>query len=72
MEQWKQFRDSIYEVSNIGYVRNKNTKQVIKQHNKNYDNKDNQYKTITLYINKKSKRFSVHRMIAECFLDNFS
>lgn len=70
MEIWKQYRDTIYEVSNLGNVRNRETKIIKKQHKKY--NKDNDYMRVSLHIGKENKIISVHRLVAECFLENFN
>lgn len=64
---WKQFRDSIYEISKMGHVRNINTKQIIKPRTE----KDG-YLLVTLWSTLKGKTFKVHRLVAECFLANVS
>lgn len=61
MEQWKQFRNTRYEVSSMGNVRsvwNDNNKHMILQmHPKGY-----------LRIKLGSEKFFVHRLVAECFI----
>lgn len=71
MEIWKQYRDTNYEVSNLGKVRNKNSKYILKQHFKNNGKVKNDYLRVSLYIDNKNKNISVHRLVAECFLDDF-
>lgn len=71
MEEWRNFRDSKYEISSLGRVRNKETKKVLKQHYKNNGRKENDYLRIGLYIcGKKKMSVSVHRMVAEAFIPN--
>lgn len=66
MIEWKTISD-LYEISNTGLVRNKATKKIRKQVI------DRGYKRVTLYIFengiKKLKTFSVHRLVAEAFLE---
>ena len=71
MEKWVQWRDSIYEVSNTGKVRNKNTKKEIKQHKKHSGKYENDYMHVNLYIKGEDKTKSVHRLVAECYLENY-
>ena len=71
MEIWKQYRDTNYEVSNIGSVRNMTTKIIKKQHQKYNGKYENDYMRVSLCLNGKDKIVSVHRLVAECFLDNF-
>lgn len=66
MEQWKQYRETNYEVSNLGQVRNKKTKQIRLQQKKYNGKKDNDYMKIDI----NDKKISVHRMVAECFIEN--
>lgn len=70
MEIWKQYRDTIYEVSNMGRVRNKKTKHILSQTNKYSGRRENDYKYITLLNEEKRKRVAVHRMVGECFISN--
>ncbi len=66
MEQWKQYRETNYEVSNLGQVRNKKTKQIKSQQKKYCGKKENDY----MKVNIGRKQVSVHRMVAECFIEN--
>ena len=68
---WKQYRDTNYEVSNTGLVRNKNTKKVLAQYKKNSGKYENDYLRVSMYINSKDILKSVHRLVAECFLDDY-
>lgn len=72
MEKWVQWRDSIYEVSNTGKVRNKKTKKEIKQHKKYNGKYENDYKKVKLHIKEERISKSVHRLVAECYLENYS
>lgn len=62
---WKQFRDSNYEISKMGHVRNSKNKKLIKPRVE----KDG-YLLVTLWSTLKGKTFKVHRLVAECFLAN--
>ena len=65
MEQYKIIQDfENYEVSNLGNIRNKKTGKILKPriHKGYYD--------VNLSKNNKSYRKTVHRLIAESFIDN--
>ena len=62
--RWKQIKQSNYEVSDIGDVRNSKNKKV----RKTFD--CGGYKRVTLYINNYAKNFLVHRLVAEAFIPN--
>lgn len=59
--EWKTFDN--YEVSNDGLVRSK-----YKQLKKQLDRYGYEY--VTLYTNRISKKYKVHRLVAMCFIDN--
>ena len=64
-EVWKQYLDTQYEVSNLGNVRNKNTKVVLSQ-----EDTGNGYMCVGLQIDKGVyKKTRVHRMVAMAFLE---
>ena len=64
-EVWKQYLDTQYEVSNLGNVRNKNTKVVLSQ-----EDTGNGYMCVGLQIDKGVyKKTRVHRMVAMTFLE---
>ena len=64
-EVWKQYLDTQYEVSNLGNVRNKNTKAVLSQ-----EDTGNGYLCVGLQIDKGVyKKTRVHRMVAMAFLE---
>lgn len=64
-EVWKQYLDTNYEVSNLGNVRNKNTKAVLSQ-----EDTGNGYLCVGLQIDKGVyKKTRVHRMVAMAFLE---
>lgn len=60
-EIWKQYKNTDYEVSTLGKIRNKNTLKIRKFH-KN----PNGYYTVGLH----QKTYSVHRIVAETFIIN--
>ena len=66
MEIWKQDRETNYEVSNLGQVRNKETKKIKSQAQKSNGKKETDY----MKVNIGGKQVSVHRMVAECFIEN--
>lgn len=72
MEIWKQYRDTNYEVSNTGKVRNKETLKEKTLCKKSYGKHDNDYVKVNLHINGRKCTKSVHRLVAECFLDDYS
>lgn len=72
MEEWKQYRDTNYEVSNLGNVRNKETGRLKTQFYKYNGKKENDYVRVSLYLDGKDKIIPVHRMVAECFLEDFN
>lgn len=64
-EVWKQYLDTQYEVSNLGNVRNKNTKAVLSQ-----EDTGNGYLCVGLQMdNGVYKKTRVHRMVAMAFLE---
>ena len=64
-EVWKQYLDTQYEVSNLGNVRNKNTKVVLSQ-----EDTGNGYMCVGLQMDKGVyKKTRVHRMVAMTFLE---
>lgn len=67
MEIWKDIDgyDGFYQVSNLGNVRSSKTKQNIY-----YSDTNKGYFRVNLYKNKKRKSYSIHRLVAEYFLDN--
>lgn len=58
-----------YEVSSEGFVRNKKTGRVLKFDNSKPDSK-NPYYRVTLSFGKYTKKFAIHRLVAEHFIDN--
>lgn len=65
MEIWKQYKDSNYEVSTDGRVRNIKTGRVLKPHKVGMG-----YLQVDLCKNGKEKLFLVHRLVAEAFIPN--
>ena len=64
-EVWKQYLDTQYEVSNLGNVRNKNTKAILSQ-----EDTGNGYLCVGLQMdNGVYKKTRVHRMVAMAFLE---
>jgi hypothetical protein len=64
-EEWRQYQDTIYEVSNTGYVRNIVTNRILSPARTRQG-----YVRFTLWDKGKSRSVAVHRLIAETFLDN--
>ena len=67
MEEWKNIigYEGLYEVSNIGNVRNVRRNTLLKLSKNNYG-----YIQVYLYKNGIRKGFRVHRLVAETFLSN--
>ena len=64
-EVWKQYLDTQYEVSNLGNVRNKNTKAVLSQ-----EDTGNGYLYVGIQLPGGGyKKARVHRMVAMTFLE---
>ena len=72
-EVWKDVvhYEGLYEVSNLGRVRNKNTQQIKEQHS-NYNKKTGKggYMFVELWKCNKGKREYVHRLVAMAFIPN--
>lgn len=63
-EEWRNFRDTVYQVSNYGRVRNTKTNKILKG-----CLEDCGYYTIKIpYNEKKRKRFFIHHLVYECFV----
>lgn len=65
VEIWKQYKNTNYEVSNLGNVRRIGAKK-----NRKIQDSEKGYKTVYLYKNQKRKKFLVHRLVAEAFIPN--
>lgn len=64
-EEWKQYKDTKYEISNMGKVRNKETGKELKQNKKN--GKEHDYMKVHLSIGGITVVKSVHRIVMEVF-----
>ena len=64
-EIWKQYRDTVYEVSNTGYVRNSTTNKILSPTITRQN-----YFRLTIWHHKKSFATYVHRVVAEAFIEN--
>lgn len=62
-ETWKRYGNTVYEVSNTGYVRNSITGLILSPTTTRQG-----YKRLTIWENKVSRTTTVHRMMAETFL----
>ena len=65
-ERWKKIKDFDYSVSSIGNIRNDKTGLILKskKHPKGY-------LYIGLFKNKRRHSFKIHRIVAECFINNY-
>ena len=64
-EIWKTCSDfDMYEVSNLGQVRNKKTKRILRQATQGG------YKCVGLMLNNKTISCRVHRLVAKEFIEN--
>lgn len=61
---YKQIRESKYEISDKGEIRNRETGQELKQQN------HNGYKTVKINIGDGEKKYRVHRLVGEVFIPN--
>ena len=64
-EIWKQYKDTNYEVSNLGNVRRIGAKK-----NRKIQDNGRGYKNMILRIDGESKMLYIHRMVAETFIPN--
>lgn len=71
-EEWKRYRDSSYEISSEGRIRNYKTGHILKAHKKHNGKKENDYVRVRIKVDGEKKTKSIHRMVAECFLENYS
>jgi len=62
-EIWKAFVNSNYQISNLGRIKNRKTNRFLKVR-KGRSN----YLEVTLWIEKKNKNFTVHKLVALLFL----
>ena len=65
-EVWTPIKDYDYEVSSFGRVRNKVTKRILSIFDKNRMG----YYRVILFKEHKRKRFFIHRLVAEAFIEN--
>ena len=65
-EQWRYFRDSIYQVSDYGRVRNTKTGKILKG-----NDSDCGYVRVDLQLaGQKRRKFLVHQLVYECFVSS--
>lgn len=64
MEEWKNIEKTNYKVSESGKIKNKTGKIMSDKTIKNG------YRQVTLFINGKSKREAIHRLVAKAFIPN--
>ena len=64
-EEWKQYKNTVYFVSNTGYIKNTQTGKILSA------TKTRQgYLRFALWDNGTSKTVAVHRIVAEVYLEN--
>jgi hypothetical protein len=65
MEEWKQYQDTNYRVSNTGFIKNSVTNKILKT------TKTRQgYMCFAMWHNGSNKTVRVHRLVAEIYLEN--
>lgn len=64
-EEWRTFRNSVYQVSNYGRVRNTKINKILKG---SRDTADGYIRVCIQLPNEKRKKFLVHRLVYECFI----
>lgn len=71
-EIWKDIEgyEGLYQVSNLGQVKSLNYKRTGKEKILSLNKKKNGYLLASLCINKKQKKFLVHRLVANTFIPN--
>ena len=63
-EEWRTFRDSIYQVSNLGRVKNTKTNKILKG-----NKADCGYMRVEIQLPKQKRRkFLIHQLVYECFI----
>jgi len=65
MQDWKYFKNTRYMVSGEGNVFSTYTNKILKTTDDGHG-----YACVTLWIDGISEKYKVHRLVAECFLDN--
>lgn len=65
-EIWKKYKDTVYEVSTYGRVRNTRTGNILHEQNVYRG----VYKSVHLWLNGKDTYLRVHRLVAETFIPN--
>lgn len=71
-EEWRDIKgfEGLYQVSNLGRVKSLNYNKTKKEKILKPINNGRGYLYVTLWSNGKSKRFRVHRLVGQTFLDN--
>lgn len=69
MEEWRALKNenNIYAVSNLGNIKNMHTNHILSKHLNTTG-----YERVQLMINGKQKKFFVHRLVAEYFVDGMA
>ncbi len=63
-EEWRTFRDSVYQVSNLGRVKNTKTNKILKG-----NKADCGYMRVDIQLPKQKRRkFLIHQLVYECFI----
>lgn len=73
-EVWKDIigYEQLYQVSNLGNIKSLNYRRTNKAHLLKQTINNDGYKLIMLYKKGKSKMLSVHRLVAQAFLDDYN
>lgn len=67
LEEWRTFRNSVYQVSNLGRVRNTKTNKILKGTNTSSD----EYIRVDIQLpNEGRRKFLVHLLVYECFVSS--
>lgn len=70
MEKWKDIKgyEGLYQVSDLGRIKSliRKNERILKP----YSNPETKYLSVNLHKNKRSKTYTIHRLVAEAFIPN--